>query len=61
MCSPRGQTAGRRSRADGAADRVVGLIVAAARTGSIGDGKVFVEPLAQALRIRTGERGDSAV
>ena len=46
---------------DGAADRVVGLIVAAARTGSIGDGKVFVEPLEQALRIRTGERGDSAV
>jgi nitrogen regulatory protein P-II 1 len=46
---------------DSVADRVVGLITAAARTGSIGDGKVFVAPLDEALRIRTGERGDSAV
>ena len=46
---------------DGMADKVVALITAAARTGSIGDGKVFVVPLGEALRIRTGERGDSAV
>ena len=46
---------------DGVADRVVALIVAAARTGSIGDGKVFVSPLGDALRIRTGERGENAV
>jgi nitrogen regulatory protein P-II 1 len=46
---------------DSLADKVVGLVVGAARTGSIGDGKVFVEPLEDALRIRTGERGDHAV
>ncbi|HYS19035.1 MAG TPA: P-II family nitrogen regulator [Candidatus Binatia bacterium] len=46
---------------DSLADKVVALIIGAARTGSIGDGKVFVEPLEEALRIRTGERGDSAV
>jgi len=46
---------------NGAAEKVVALITAAARTGSIGDGKVFVVPLEDAFRIRTGERGDSAV
>jgi len=46
---------------DGLAKKVVALIVAAAKTGSIGDGKVFVEPLDDAMRIRTGERGDNAV
>ncbi len=46
---------------DGLAEKVVTLIVAAAKTGSIGDGKVFVEPLEDAMRIRTGERGDNAV
>jgi nitrogen regulatory protein P-II 1 len=46
---------------DSVADKVVSLVVGAARTGSIGDGKVFVEPLEEALRIRTGERGDNAV
>jgi nitrogen regulatory protein P-II 1 len=46
---------------DSLADKVVSLVVGAARTGSIGDGKVFVEPLEETLRIRTGERGDSAV
>ena len=46
---------------DGLAEKVVALIVAAAKTGSIGDGKVFVEPLDDAMRIRTGERGDNAV
>ena len=46
---------------DALADKVVALVTSAARTGSIGDGKVFVEPLEEALRIRTGERGDNAV
>jgi len=46
---------------DSVADRVVALITAAARTGSIGDGKVFVSTLGDAVRIRTGERGENAV
>jgi nitrogen regulatory protein P-II 1 len=46
---------------DALADKVVALVSGAARTGSIGDGKVFVEPLEEAFRIRTGERGDNAV
>ena len=36
-------------------------IIEAARTGSIGDGKVFVSPLEQVIRIRTGETGDDAI
>lgn len=46
---------------DHLADKVVSLITTAARTGAIGDGKVFVCPLDDAVRIRTGERGESAV
>ena len=46
---------------DSVADRVVELITAAARTGSIGDGKVFVSLLDDVVRIRTGEHGVSAV
>jgi len=42
-------------------DKVVALIAAAARTGSIGDGKVFVLPMGDALRIRTGEKGEAAI
>jgi len=42
-------------------DAVVALIATAAKTGAIGDGKVFVTPLAEAVRIRTGERGESAL
>ena len=49
---------GRRRRRRG---QVVALITDAAKTGSFGDGKVFVEPLEEAVRIRTGERGDNAV
>ena len=41
--------------------KVVALITAAAKTGSIGDGKVFVSPIDDAVRIRTGEHGDSAI
>ena len=43
------------------AEKVVSTIVAAAKTGSIGDGKVFVLPIDESLRIRTGETGESAV
>jgi nitrogen regulatory protein PII len=41
--------------------KAVETIVEAARTGKIGDGKVFVVPIEQAIRIRTKERGDAAV
>ncbi|WP_025323091.1 P-II family nitrogen regulator [Deferrisoma camini] len=40
---------------------VADAIVAAARTGKIGDGKVFVSPVHDAIRIRTGERGRAAL
>jgi len=46
---------------DDAADGVVDAIVAAANTGRIGDGKIFIQPLGEAIRIRTGERGSAAV
>jgi nitrogen regulatory protein P-II 1 len=46
---------------DGLADKVVDTIVAAARTGSIGDGKVFVHAVESAVRIRTGERDEHAL
>jgi len=41
---------------DTAVDEVIGAIVQAARTGEIGDGRVFVIPIEQSYRIRTGER-----
>jgi nitrogen regulatory protein P-II 1 len=40
---------------------VVAAITAAAKTGKIGDGKIFVAPLDEAIRIRTGERGEDAI
>ena len=42
-------------------DQVMEAIAAAAKTGQIGDGKIFVTPLEQAMRIRTGETGDDAL
>ena len=42
-------------------EKVVDAIVDAANTGKIGDGKIFVLPLEEAVRIRTGERGADAV
>jgi nitrogen regulatory protein P-II 1 len=42
-------------------EQVVALIVRTARTGSIGDGKVFVSPVSEVVRIRTGERGLAAI
>ena len=46
---------------DSMADRVVEAIANAAKTGRIGDGKIFVIPIVSALRIRTGERDDAAI
>ncbi|MBX6378159.1 MAG: P-II family nitrogen regulator [Clostridia bacterium] len=46
---------------DGIAATAVERLAAAARTGQVGDGKVFVLPLEGAVRIRTGERGDEAL
>ncbi|MEA2950621.1 MAG: nitrogen regulatory protein 2 [Alphaproteobacteria bacterium] len=43
------------------ADRVVEAITAAAKTGQIGDGKIFVLDVQQAVRIRTGETGNNAL
>jgi nitrogen regulatory protein PII len=42
-------------------DKVVDAIRQAALTGKIGDGKIFVSPLEQAVRIRTGETGPEAI
>lgn len=42
-------------------DKVVDVIVAAARTGKIGDGKVWVSPVDTIVRVRTGERGVDAI
>jgi nitrogen regulatory protein P-II 1 len=47
--------------ADERVAKAVQAIVGAAKTGKIGDGKVFVTPIEQAIRIRTEEHGDSAV
>ena len=47
--------------ADEQLDRVIEAITKAANTGNIGDGKIFVVPLEQAIRIRTGETGTDAV
>ncbi len=46
---------------DETADKVVQAIVEAANTGRIGDGKIFVLPVEETIRIRTGERGPDAV
>jgi nitrogen regulatory protein P-II 1 len=46
---------------DGKVEAVVEAITEAAATGKIGDGKIFVLPLGEAIRIRTGELGEDAV
>jgi nitrogen regulatory protein P-II 1 len=46
---------------DGEADKIANTIVEAARTGSIGDGKLWILPVESAVRIRTGEIGDDAL
>jgi len=47
--------------ADDRAEDVVEIVLDAARTGEIGDGKIFVSTVEQAVRIRTGERGEAAL
>lgn len=47
--------------ADDKLDAAITAIVDAARTGEIGDGKIFVTPVETAIRIRTGDRGDPAL
>jgi nitrogen regulatory protein P-II 1 len=47
--------------ADGQKDAALGAIIKAAKTGKIGDGKVFISTVEEAVRIRTEEKGDSAI
>jgi nitrogen regulatory protein PII len=47
--------------ADNIKDAAVAAIIKAAKTGKIGDGKIFVSSLEEVIRIRTEEKGDSAV
>lgn len=46
---------------DGQADKIAETIATAAKTGKIGDGKIFVSDLLSAMRIRTGESGNEAI
>ncbi|MCW5699378.1 MAG: P-II family nitrogen regulator, partial [Rhodospirillales bacterium] len=46
---------------DGMVERVIEAISAAAKTGRIGDGKIFVSTVEEAIRVRTGERGIEAI
>ena len=47
--------------ADGMVEKAIAAISASAKTGKIGDGKIFVLPIENAVRIRTEETGDSAI
>ena len=47
--------------ADELVERAIEAITEASRTGRIGDGKIFVQPVEQVIRIRTGETGEEAV
>ena len=46
---------------DADTQKAIDTIIKMARTGDIGDGKIFVTPVADAIRVRTGERGDQAL
>lgn len=46
---------------DHAVDDLVELIIATVRTGEVGDGKIFIQPIDDVVRIRTGERGGDAI
>jgi nitrogen regulatory protein P-II 1 len=46
---------------DDKAAKVVEVITDSARTGKIGDGKIFVTPVEEVIRIRTGEKGEDAI
>lgn len=47
--------------ADAIAEKVVATIMEKAKTGKIGDGKIFITNVEEVIRIRTGEKGDSAI
>ncbi|MFO0549274.1 MAG: P-II family nitrogen regulator [Polyangiaceae bacterium] len=47
--------------ADGQVESVIDAILKSAKTGRIGDGKIFVYPVEEVIRIRTGERGEDAI
>jgi nitrogen regulatory protein P-II 1 len=47
--------------ADNLVDRAIEAVITAARTGKIGDGKIFVTNMEQVIRIRTGETGETAI
>ncbi len=47
--------------ADSAAEKVIDTIMKAARTGQVGDGKIFVYPVDDVVRVRTGESGEDAL
>ena len=42
-------------------EKVISIIIDNARTGDVGDGKIFVSPVTETIRVRTGERGDKAL
>ena len=46
---------------DDTVEDVIDIVCRTCRTGQVGDGKIFVSPVEEAVRIRTGERGDSAL
>jgi nitrogen regulatory protein P-II 1 len=46
---------------DADTERAVSTIIDAARTGAIGDGKIFIMPVSEAIRVRTGERGNASL
>jgi len=46
---------------DDAVERIVEILVGAATTGQVGDGKIFILPVEDVIRIRTGERGKGAI
>jgi nitrogen regulatory protein P-II 1 len=46
---------------DGMVDKVVDTILKAAKTGQVGDGKIFVAPVEDVVRVRTGESGEAAL
>lgn len=46
---------------DSEVDGIVDVISRTAQTGEVGDGKIFISPVEEVIRIRTGERGDAAI
>jgi nitrogen regulatory protein P-II 1 len=46
---------------DDAAEKVIDIIVNAARTGKVGDGQIFILPVEDSIRVRTGERGSKGI